>query len=198
MLMRRVQRKLPLIAAIPLHIDRTEYRALRHRAAIDVQSDGDGVVARVAYRVVFVWRNQAAGGTGTYVHRAARLKTIFAIVLLGELIRRDLERAVPDAFDAPHAAVIVNRRALARTPGHRDHRKPVLFAAVQLATRVVIARTLVAARRQLDGRVADQFAQRVAQIIGDRRRAVVTDGCVQGINEAARTREFDGKHGAPR
>src|SRR5690348_8805415 len=96
---RPIERKLPLIARIPAAAVRTEHRARRHRAAIDVQRHRSCLVARIQARVVLVRRDQAARGAGPGIHRAARLEAVFAVSLLDQLVRRDLERAGPDAFD---------------------------------------------------------------------------------------------------
>jgi hypothetical protein len=62
--MRGVEGKLALIAAVPVVFDRAEDGALRHRAAVHVHGYGGVFAARIADRVVFVRRDQAAGGPG--------------------------------------------------------------------------------------------------------------------------------------
>ena len=53
------------IALVPAILgQRLENRALGHRAGVDVQADGDRVVAGVADAVVLVGRDQASGGAG--------------------------------------------------------------------------------------------------------------------------------------
>src|SRR5690606_11227191 len=69
-------------------------------------------------------------------------------------------------FHAPQAAVVVDRRALARAPGHGDHAVAEVGAAVDLAAGVVVVDPVVHAVGQAHGGVADQFAQQAAQARG--------------------------------
>src|SRR5690606_25121012 len=101
---------------------------------------------------------------------------------LEQFVLGDLEFAVPDPCHAPQAAVVVDRRALAGTPGHRDHAVAVLRAAVQLASRVVDGGRLVHAVGQAHVAVADQPAEDAAQGGGD------------GVLVAAGHRAVDGAH----
>ena len=97
-----------------------ELRAALHRRLVDVQRDGDGVGAGVADGVVLVRRDQAAGAAGAGMHAAGGAEVEAFAVAFEQFVLDDFQFAVPHAFDAPQAGVVVHRRALARAPGHRD------------------------------------------------------------------------------
>src|SRR5579864_4424229 len=113
----RVEPQLAISTLVLVVTQRLEDRAMRHLAGIDVQAHRDGIVARVADGVVLVRRNQAAGGAGAGLDRADRLEAVMAVFVLETLVLHHFERAAPYAFHAPHAAMIVDRRALTGTPG---------------------------------------------------------------------------------
>src|ERR1700743_2903548 len=83
LLMHRVERKLAFVARVPVAVFAAEHGTLRHRSAIDVRRDGDAVFTRIANRVEFMRRNQAAGRARTHVHRAARFELVASVALFG-------------------------------------------------------------------------------------------------------------------
>src|SRR5690606_1787866 len=103
----------------------------------------------------------------------------------------DLELAVPDAFHAPQAGMVVQRRALARTPGHRHHAVAVFGAAVELAPGVVVDDGLVHALGQAHVAVLDQPAQRIADGGRDRVLVAAGDGRVDGPDQLVAAGEVD-------
>src|SRR5690606_11863314 len=182
-------------AAVPAFALGLEHRAAGHLALVDVQGDGDGLVAGIADGVVLVRRDQAAGGAGTGLH-GADVAEAEALVLAGdEFVLADLQLALPHAFHAPHAGVVVHGRALAGAPGHCDDAVAVLFAGVELAAGVVAVHGLEHALGQFDVAVADQPAQGAAQGVGDGLVVAAADGAVDGFDELAATGEFEVQHG---
>src|SRR5690606_4104866 len=141
--------------------------AAGHAAAVDVQGDGDLVLTGVADGVVLVRRDQAAGGAGAGLHRANRAEVEALVLAVNQLVLADFQFAAPDALDAPHAGMVVDRRALAGPPGHRDDAVAVLLADVELATRVVAFDCLEHAVGQAHAVVVDQLAERAPQRVGD-------------------------------
>ncbi len=91
--------------------------------------------------------------------------------------------------------MIVDRRALAGAPGHRDDAVAEIFAAIELAARVVIGRALEHALGQAHVAVAHQIAQRFAQRFGDRDLLALADGGVQRVDETAATGKIERQHG---
>src|SRR5688572_18924272 len=163
----RIRAQRLVLAHEPLAFARHEHRAALHRRLVDVQRDGDVAVAGVADGVVLVRRDQAAGAAGTGVHAAGGAEVEAFAVALEQFVLDDFQFAVPHAFHAPQAGMVVHRRALARAPGHGDHAVAEARAAVELAARVVVGDRLVDAGGQLHVAVADHPAQRVAQAGGD-------------------------------
>src|SRR5579885_569807 len=123
---------------IPFVAERFEHRAAGHAVLIHVQADGDIVVAGIADGVVLVRRNQTAGGAGSGLDRAGGPEAVAALVVFQQLVLHHFEFAAPDAFHAPHAVMIVDRRSLAGAPRHRHHAVAMFVAVVQLTARVVI------------------------------------------------------------
>src|SRR5690606_30405440 len=119
-------------APVPLLAFGLEPAAVLHLALVDVHRHRDGVVAAVVDRVVLVRRDQAAGAAGAGMHAAGGAEAAALAVGLQQFVLGDLQLAVPDAFHAPQAAVVVDRRALAGAPGHGDHAVAEVGAAVDL------------------------------------------------------------------
>src|SRR5690606_22882545 len=162
-----------------------------HRCLVDVQRDRDRVAAGVADGVVLVRRGQAAGAARAGVDAAGGAEAEAFAVALEQFVLGDLEFAVPDPFDAPQAAVVVDRGALAGTPGHRHHAVAVLRAAVQLAARVVVGDRLVHAVGQAHVAVADQPAEHAAQGGGDRVLVAAGHRAVDGAHELVAAGEVE-------
>ena len=194
--MHAVETQLAHVAAVPaVFRQRLEYRAAGHRAGIDVQADGDRAVAGIADAVVFVRRDQAAGGAGAGLDRTHRLEAVALRVVFQQFVLHDLQRPVPHALDAPHAVVVVDRRTLARSPGHRHHAVAVLLAAVQPAAGIVFRVRLEHACGQGHRLVADQLAQAVAQAVGEFVRGGFDHGGVDRVDQGAAAGEIQGEHG---
>src|SRR5579859_4944351 len=131
-----VEPQLTVGALVLVVAQRLEHGAVGHGARIDVQAHGNGVVAGVADGVVLVGRDQAAGGAGTGLDGAHGLEAVVAVFVGEALVLDHFQRAAPDAFHAPHAAVVMDRGALAGSPGHGDHAVAVVLATVKLAAGV--------------------------------------------------------------
>src|SRR5690242_16447896 len=120
--MQGVEPQLTVVALVALGAGGgLEDRAVGHLAGVDVQAHRDGIIAGVADGVVLVRRDQTARRARAGLDRADRLETPLAVLVGKALVLHYFERTAPHAFDAPHAAVIVDRRALAGAPGHRHH-----------------------------------------------------------------------------
>src|SRR6187402_961370 len=113
--MHLVETQLAFCALVPVVALGLEHRALGHAAGIDVQADRHRILAGIPDGVVLVRWNEAAGRAGAGLDRAHGTEVIALGFVVAELVLDDLERARPDAFDAPHATVVVDQRALART-----------------------------------------------------------------------------------
>ncbi len=93
----------------------------------------------IADGVIFMRRDQATGRAELADHRILLDETAAVFALFGQVELLDLDGTVADRFHAPHAAVIMDRRALLRPPGHGNNRITMLLAAVQQPTRIMIA-----------------------------------------------------------
>jgi hypothetical protein len=169
--------------------------AVGHVAGIDVQADGDGVVAGVADGVVLVGRDQAAGGAGAGLDGPDRLEAVQVAVVGQALVLDHFQGAAPHAFDTPHATVVVDGGALARAPGHGHHAVAELVAVVQLAAGVAVLGGLEDAVGQGDFLVADQLAEAIAQAVGDGGRGALGNGFVDGADELLTAGKFRSEHG---
>src|SRR4249919_394058 len=167
----------------PLALAGHEHRAALHRRLVDMQRDGDVAVAGVADGVVFVRWDQAAGAARAGVHAAGGAEMEAVAIALEQFVLDDLQFAVPDAFDAPQSGMVVDWRALARTPGHGDDAVAMLRAAIQLAARVVVFDRIVHAGGQFDVTVADHAAQHIAQGGGDGVLVARGDGGIDGCDQ---------------
>src|SRR5690625_843852 len=125
-----VERKLLLVAPVPRVVDGLEYRAAGHGRRVDVQADGRAAAARIADGVIFVRRDQAAGRAGAGFDGSHRVEPVAVAVAFEQFVLRDFQGAVPYAFHAPQAVVVVDRRALSGGPGHGRDRVAVVLAAV--------------------------------------------------------------------
>src|SRR5690606_31827108 len=93
-----------------------EHVATRHLAAVDVQRHGGRVVTGVRDAVVLVRRDQAARTADAGEVGVARLEAVGISRATHELVLLHVDAAAPHALHAPHARVVVDRRALAGTP----------------------------------------------------------------------------------
>ena len=156
--------------------------AVGHVAGVDVQADSDDVVAGVADRVVFVWRDEAARRAWACLDRADGLEAIEIAFRSHLLVLHDFQRAAPHAFHAPHAAVIVDRCALAGTPGHGDHAVAVIVAVIKLATGVATFCGFEHTVGQGDFFVANQLAEAVAKTVSDSGRGAFGNRFVDRVD----------------
>src|SRR5690606_10470679 len=136
-------------------------------------------------------RDQAAGAAGAGMHAAGGAEAAAFAVGLQQFVLGDLQFAVPHAFHAPQAAVVVHGRALAGAPGHGDHAVAEVGAAVDLAAGVVVVEPVVHAGGQAHGGVADQLAQHAAQARGHCVPVAAAHGRVNGRDEAVLALEGD-------
>src|SRR5690606_24390276 len=114
-----------------------EHVATLHLATVDVQRYRGRSIGRVTDAVVFVRRNQASGAADACFVRIARFEPESFIAGLRQLVLLDVDTAAPHALDAPHPAVVVNRRGLAGAPGHHDNRVSTLVVPMYQAASVV-------------------------------------------------------------
>src|SRR5690606_19941836 len=136
---RLVQRQLAGDAGAPAIGAGLEDRAPGHGGLVDVQRHRYLRIAGVADGVVLVRRDQAAGRAGAGQDGVHHLEAVAVAVLLARLVLGDLQLAGPDALDAPQAAMVVHRGALARAPGHGHHAVAGALAAVELTAGIVAA-----------------------------------------------------------
>ena len=99
--------------------------------------------------------------------QAAALEAKTAVFALQQLVLLHFDAALPDTLDAPHAAVIVQQRALLRSPRHRDNGVAASIVAVNQPARVMIGMTFKHAGGQLQLTGADQLAQPAAKLVDD-------------------------------
>src|SRR5690606_15250620 len=128
---------------------------------------------------------------GACLHATSGAEAEIVALALEQLVLGDLQPAVPDALHAPEAAVVVHGSALAGAPGHGDHAVAVARAAIQLAAGVVVLDRLEHAVRQLDPRIPDHPAQRVAQGGGDLVLVADGDRGIQRGHQLVAAGEFD-------
>src|SRR5690606_24471117 len=124
-------------AAIPFLADGFELAAVFDRALVDVHRHRHPVGTDIGDGVVLVRGNQAAGTAGAGLHATGGAEAAAVAIGVEQFVLGDLEFAVPHALDAPQAAVVVYRGALAGAPGHGDDAVAVFGAAVELAPGVV-------------------------------------------------------------
>src|SRR5690606_34849273 len=136
-----------------------EHVAARHLAAVDVQGHGDGVVTGIRDAVVLVGRNQAPGAADARDVGVARLEAKDVAGAADELVLLHVDAADPDALHAPHAGVVVDRRALPGAPGHDHDRVVALAVAVHQAPRVVVGDAAGECGGQVDAAGAQETAQ---------------------------------------
>src|SRR3546814_21033407 len=104
-----------------------------------MQRDRYLVAAGVGDGVVFVRRDHAAGAAGTGIHAAGGAEAETPAVTFEQLVPGDLQFPVPDALNAPHAPVLLDRHARSRRPGYRHPAATTLGAAVKTPPRPVSA-----------------------------------------------------------
>ena len=184
-----------LAALVPAIAFGLEGAALAHRLLIDVQGNRDLVLVRIADRVVLVWRQQAAGGAGTGHQGFVLAETAALAGVFFKLVAGDLQLALPDAFDAPQAAMIVNGRALPRRPGHRHDSRAALGAGIEFTASIVTFDRLEHAVGQEHHFVADQPAQAIAQGMGERFAVGLRIGLIDNGEQSVTASEGQSVHG---
>ncbi|MDW8479776.1 MAG: hypothetical protein RML12_08150 [Xanthomonadales bacterium] len=124
--------------SVPTGAQRLEDPTPFHAVGVDVERNRGFLPRGVADEVVLVRGDQAAGGAGDRVDHAARFQLHQPVALGDALEGDDLEGAMADALHAPQPAVVVDARALQRSPGHGDQAVAQRGAAVEFAARVVL------------------------------------------------------------
>lgn len=191
----RVEPQLAVGALVLVVAQGLEDGAVGHGAGVDVQAHGHGIIAGVADGVVLVGRDQAAGGAGAGLDGAHGLEAVVAVFVGEALVLDHFQGAAPYAFYAPHAAVVMDRGALAGSPGHGDHAVAVILAAVELAAGVAAFGGFEDAFGKRHGLAADEAAQAVAEAVRDGSGGVLRHGGIDGVDELAGAGEIQGKHG---
>src|SRR5690606_14260952 len=92
----------------------------------------------VADDVVLVRRDETARAPDAGLEGAALLEAELILAPLHQLELVHFDAALPDAFHAPHAAVIVQGRTLLRAPRHGDDGISARIVTVDEPARVVI------------------------------------------------------------
>ena len=164
--------------AVPATGKRLEDAAAAHLATVDVQETqiSAALALRMAWYSCGRIRLPAEPGNR---HGAALFKAVAVAILLEQLVLGDLQAAGDDAFHAPQPGVVVDRRALARPPGHGNDAVAQLRAMVDLPPGVTVAARLEDRRRQDQALFADQAGQGLAQGLGEFATGPAGNGIVQ-------------------
>ncbi len=121
------------------------------------------------------------------MHAAFGLEATGIGGLFDEIVLSHVHPALDDAFDAPDAGVIVERRTLAGPPRHDDRRVPERIAAVQEAPGIALRADATKPRRQIDRAIANRVFELSLHAARDCFGIAQAHGGVDARNEVIET-----------